>query len=63
MKAKSIELLLCSAGFVGSLCANITPDDPAWPSSDPAWWYNASDSANGVIDATKSELNIGNDVY
>lgn len=56
-----ILLTLTSALLAGgSLSADIAPGDAGWPSAYPAWWYNAIDPANGVIDATKPILNQNN---
>lgn len=46
------------SGLIASLSAQTLPAN--WPADYPDWWYNAADPANGVIDATQTELNQQN---
>jgi hypothetical protein len=63
------ELKRCSIlSFVGCFVlsashatAEIAPGDPGWPDSYPHWWHDATDPANGLIDATRPILNTDND--
>lgn len=62
MLRPSFRYTICSLGVgLTTLFADIAPGDPGWPAAYPSWWYKDGDSANGVIDATKPQLNTDND--
>ena len=61
---KRCSILLFAGCFVLSAShatAEIAPGDPGWPDSYPHWWHDATDPANGLIDATRPILNTDND--